>query len=379
MMVLLIVSIMKAFFSKLASFKQTKLNKGATLIVASPFVLYLCVFALARNFSLPLRSDGSDGLERIVRTGKQVAAEEKVDRNSETDGKDDADGDSSLAFGLPNEEEGEEKDPKVTLEDVFSRADTDGDGLLSVAELTAWIGGKIKDHLDHALKENFGLFAAIDNNPRNGLITWDEYHSYFLKGKGLSEDYAQKHDKRHKGLSRAIKEAIARDRASWSEAAHSDPDALTLDEFLAFRHPESSHATIIAMVDEMLEKFDRDGDGQLTETEYSRYIWDEGEEEEDAGEDHHRKEGEIQREEERRKEFKELVDSDKNGFADRRELLKYIDPSNPRHAREEAETLMVLSDADHDGHLSLREVLNKMDLFLGSKMVDAARSFHDEF
>lgn len=57
----------------------------------------------------------------------------------------------------------------------------------------------------------------------------------------------------------------------------------------------------------------------------------------------------------------------------------YIDPKNPRHAREEAQTLLVLSDTDHDGSLSLREIFNKMDLFLGSKMVDTAGSFHDEF
>ena len=57
----------------------------------------------------------------------------------------------------------------------------------------------------------------------------------------------------------------------------------------------------------------------------------------------------------------------------------YIDPKNPRHAREEAATLLVLSDSDHDGSLSLWEILNKMDLFLGSKMVDTAGSFHDEF
>jgi hypothetical protein len=50
-------------------------------------------------------------------------------------------------------------------------------------------------------------------------------------------------------------EAIMRDRASWSEAAHTDPDHLTLDEFLAFRHPESSHATILTLVDELLDKF----------------------------------------------------------------------------------------------------------------------------
>ncbi|XP_046396321.1 45 kDa calcium-binding protein-like isoform X2 [Ischnura elegans] len=325
---------MKTASSVLSFRKEYRCRSGTVLAAAAPFLLYVCFFTLVRNFSLPLRSDGVGKIPPARR-------ENDEDKNGmESNARDEGDADGYIPQGIQPDVEGEEKDPKITLEDVFSRADTDGDGLLSVAELTEWIGGKIKDHLDHALKENFGLFAAIDNNPRN--------------------------------------EAIARDRASWSEAAHSDPDALTLDEFLAFRHPESSHATILALVDEMLEKFDRDGDGQLTETEYSRFVWDEGAEEE-AIEDRNRREGEVQREEERRKEFREQVDADKSGHADRRELLKYIDPSNPRHAREEAETLMVLSDADHDGHLSLREVLNKMDLFLGSKMVDAARSFHDEF
>ncbi|XP_046396322.1 45 kDa calcium-binding protein-like isoform X3 [Ischnura elegans] len=313
---------MKTASSVLSFRKEYRCRSGTVLAAAAPFLLYVCFFTLVRNFSLPLRSDGVGKIPPARR-------ENDEDKNGmESNARDEGDADGYIPQGIQPDVEGEEKDPKITLEDVFSRADTDGDGLLSVAELTEWIGGKIKDHLDHALKENFGLFAAIDNNPRNGVITWDEYHSYFLKGKGLSDDYAHKHDKRHKGLSRAIK--------------------------------------------------DRDGDGQLTETEYSRFVWDEGAEEE-AIEDRNRREGEVQREEERRKEFREQVDADKSGHADRRELLKYIDPSNPRHAREEAETLMVLSDADHDGHLSLREVLNKMDLFLGSKMVDAARSFHDEF
>jgi hypothetical protein len=57
----------------------------------------------------------------------------------------------------------------------------------------------------------------------------------------------------------------------------------------------------------------------------------------------------------------------------------YCDPKNPRHAREEAKMLLMLSDTNHDGSLSMREMFDKMDLFLGSKMVDTARSFHDEF
>ena len=57
----------------------------------------------------------------------------------------------------------------------------------------------------------------------------------------------------------------------------------------------------------------------------------------------------------------------------------YIDPRNPRHAIQEAQHLIDLSDLNHDGKLNLQEILSKTDLFLGSKMVDTERSFHDEF
>lgn len=46
-----------------------------------------------------------------------------------------------------------------------------------------------------------------------------------------------------------------RDRARWIEAARNDPDKLTLDEFLAFTHPESSHRALLQMVDDLFEKF----------------------------------------------------------------------------------------------------------------------------
>ena len=45
-----------------------------------------------------------------------------------------------------------------------------------------------------------------------------------------------------------------RDKAQWSEAARDDPEKLTIDEFLAFRHPESSHASILQIVEETLDR-----------------------------------------------------------------------------------------------------------------------------
>ncbi len=59
---------------------------------------------------------------------------------------------------------------------------------------------------------------------------------------------------------------------------------------------------------------------------------------------------------ERREEFKNIIDQNKDGKADRGELLAYVDWKNPRHALKEAKTLMSLSDTNKDNKLSLQEV-----------------------
>lgn len=156
---------------------------------------------------------------------------------------------------------------------------------------------------------------------------------------------------------------------------------------------------------------DRDGDEILTEDEFSTFQFDDDDEE-----DHVLSEAMSREEKEKRKEFRDVVDLNKDGKATRKEVLvriiiigiiiiiflyknwfiylfiyiynfklvrffcfkTYIDPKNPRHAKEEAETLISLADIDKDGRLSLNEIFNKIDLFLGSKMIDTGRSFHDE-
>lgn len=60
-----------------------------------------------------------------------------------------------------------------------------------------------------------------------------------------------------------------KDRALWSEAAKTNPDSLTVDEFLAFTHPESSVSYQLTLVDELYDKFDKDGDEYLTENEFA--------------------------------------------------------------------------------------------------------------
>lgn len=323
-----------------------------------PFTLYLILLALHIHFSVPLRSEQKRSVKlseiKNVDNEKNTLLRPNKVNDYDNSGKQEQD-----LKHLP---------PTELLASVFKKVDRNDDSLLSIEELSEYIHMQTQNHINQGMQENYGLFMSIDRDPPNGVISWTEYHKYFLLKNGIPEDYVDNHNEKHEELQRSVKELIARDKASWSEAARSDPDSLTLDEFLAFRHPESSHVTILTLVDELLDKLDRDGDEVLTEDEFALLqIGDGGE-------------GLLsQGEAERREEFRKLVDTDGDGKADRKELLMYIDPKNPRHAREEAETLVALSDTDHDGKLNLSEVLSKMDLFLGSKMVDTARSFHDEF
>lgn len=262
------------------------------------------------------------------------------------------------------------KNQNEILQDVFSRADKNKDRRLDSNELSLWIRKKILEHITLAVSNNFNLFSQIDVDPKNGVVTWKEYHSYFLKKRGFSGKYLKNHDeKRHKGMLRSMKEQILRDKAYWMEAARSNPDALTVDEFLAFTHPESSAANQLALVDELYDKFDRNGDDLLTEEEFAVLQAEGNDETMVIRQDEH----------ERRAEFRKSIDLNGDGKADRRELLHYVAPQSPRHSEHEAEALLALADVDKDNMLSLNEMLAHPDLFLKSKMVDTARSFHDEF
>lgn len=86
------------------------------------------------------------------------------------------------------------------------RADKDKNKKLDSKELAEWIRQKIIEHISSAVNNNYGLFNIIDVNPKNGVVTWKEYHTYFLKTRGFSNNYVRNHDeKRHRGLQRSIK------------------------------------------------------------------------------------------------------------------------------------------------------------------------------
>ena len=81
---------------------------------------------------------------------------------------------------------------------------------------------------------------------------------------------------------------------------------MNLDEFLTFRHPESSHSNLLNKADEILGEYDRDADELLTWEEYSS-ISDES--------------ILVKRSEKRRDEFDNFMDRNRDGKLDKREIL----------------------------------------------------------
>ncbi|XP_076320570.1 stromal cell derived factor mayday [Tachypleus tridentatus] len=271
-----------------------------------------------------------------------------------------------VIIGSQVKEEKKMTDEEV-LKDVFWKADNNKDKLITKKELEIWIATKVQEHIEQAAKDNFWIFTALDKN-HNGRVSWEEYHLNFMLEQGFNKTFAENHSENHKTLDRKLKEKILLDKAAWFEAANSDPDALNIDEFLTFRHPEHSHVSLLNMVNDIISNLDTDGDEQLSETEFAEMPQDDDSK---LSEENWKKE--------RIREFKEFIDTNHDGKVNRQELLLYNDPENPVHSKREAEELISKADTNKDNCLSLQEVLAQKNIFLGSKMVDTARSFHDEF
>ncbi|EDW83798.2 uncharacterized protein Dwil_GK13801 [Drosophila willistoni] len=262
---------------------------------------------------------------------------------------------------------------KQILAKAFKRADRNRDGRLSIQEMAQYINRRIVDHIEEAIMNNAREFRRVDIGPADGLITWDEYHRFFLHDHGMSDTDIDEHDEiRHTALNRKAREDMMRDKARWSEAARTDLFTLTIDEFLSFRHPESSVSNLLELVDDLLRQFDQDGDEQLTMEEFSELNVDDDD-------DLLRKSLISKTLVERREEFKRIIDKNHDGKADRGELLNYVNPKTPRYALQEAVTLFSLCDENKDEMLTLKEMTDNAEIFLQSKMIDTANSFHTEF
>lgn len=150
-----------------------------TILVS--LLIYISLLVVKYNKSLPLKSlstpsdkDKESSMIDNLFFELEAVTVDKKDLTKYKDAGTDRRNDESIK---EVEEAENRENPRILLENIFRRADTDDNLLLDIQELAKWIHAKITEHITRAMRENIRLFTAIDNNPRNGTKTLQRYLS----------------------------------------------------------------------------------------------------------------------------------------------------------------------------------------------------------
>lgn len=142
--------------------------------VLVPLVIYISLLFVKYNKSVPLKSlstssdkDREGSMMDSLFLELQTVTVDKKNLAEYKDTKIDRGDEGSIREVVEAENR---ENPRNLLEDIFRRADTDENQLLDIQELAKWIHAKITEHITRAMRENVGLFTAIDTNLRDGII-----------------------------------------------------------------------------------------------------------------------------------------------------------------------------------------------------------------
>ncbi|TKR93654.1 hypothetical protein L596_008067 [Steinernema carpocapsae] len=235
---------------------------------------------------------------------------------------------------------------KKRLGVIARKMDADGDGFVTLSELTDWI---YKSMLSLDKEETDERFDDIDAD-NNDLITWEEY---LLDTFGTDNDLP---------LDPEDQKLLEEDRKYFRAADLNGDGKLSMEEFSAFQNPEHyphMHETLIEIT---LAEKDANKDGKIDLKEFLGDI---------AG----NADSEWYTVEKDR--FKEDYDVDKDGFLDRTEVRQWLIPDLQETAAQEAHHLVSSADKDEDQKLSIQEIVDEHALFVGSEATNFGEHLTD--
>ncbi|XP_018616286.1 45 kDa calcium-binding protein [Scleropages formosus] len=272
------------------------------------------------------------------------------------------------------EEDSEPRRNRKKLIEIFSKVDINKDRSISAKEMQRWIMEKTEEHFQEAVRENKLSFRAVDPDG-DGHVTWDEYRVKFLASKGFNEKEVAEKIKKNEELKvdEETQEVLESLKDRWFQADNPPADQLLNEqEFLSFLHPEHSRGMLKYMVKEIVRDLDQDGDKKLTLSEFISLPMG-------TVENQHGQEIDDDWVKERKKEFQEVIDANKDGIVTMEELEEYMDPMNEYNALNEAKQMIAVADENQNHNLELEEILKYSEYFTGSKLMDYARNVHEEF
>ncbi|XP_006871823.1 PREDICTED: 45 kDa calcium-binding protein [Chrysochloris asiatica] len=280
-------------------------------------------------------------------------------------------------LGKARDEFDEDSEPRRSrrkLMVIFSKVDVNADRRISAKEMQHWIMEKTAEHFQEAVRENKLHFRSVDPDG-DGRVSWDEYRVKFLASKGHNEREVAERIKNNEDLKvdEETQEVLENLKDRWYQADNPPSDLLlTEDEFLSFLHPEHSRGMLQFMVKEIVRDLDQDGDKRLSLPEFISLPVGtvENQQAQDIDDNWVK---------DRKREFEELIDANHDGIVTPEELEEYMDPMNEYNALNEAKQMIAIADENQNHHLEPEEILKYSEFFTGSKLVDYARSVHEEF
>ncbi|KAJ4769849.1 Calcium-binding EF hand family protein [Rhynchospora pubera] len=250
------------------------------------------------------------------------------------------------------------------VEFLFPRLDLDPiDGFISIEELTHWNLMQARIETIHRTKRDMEMH---DKN-KDGFVSFEEYER---------PSWSWRFDEEN-----STKNGMGWWREEHYKASDNDGDGLlNITEFNDFLHPaDSSNPKLIDwLCKEEIRERDKDKDGKLSFQEYHGGLFyllrNYDEFTADSKEDNY---GDVPA-----KKLFSQIDKDNNGFISAEELTPYIHnlhPSEHFYAKQQANYLLNMADADKDGKLSLKEMVDNPYAFYSSIFTEEDFAYHDEF
>jgi len=301
------------------------------------------------------------GQDRVLHGQKLSQKEHHLDgEGHDEDGDFDYDHEAFLGEDAAEFDDLDPEESKRRLSVIVDKIDTDGDGFVTLQEMRNWI----RFTQDRYMSEDVEKQWAQHNLDGKDELGWDDYRK--LVYGFLDEDEA---DAEEAG---SYKHMEDRDRRRWDMADEDKDGSLTMYEFKHFLHPEDADHMRDVVIQETIEDIDKDGDGRLSIDEYIGDMYSTDGSSADEEPDW------VKRE---RESFKEVRDTDGDGYMNLEEVRAWIIPPDFDHTEAEARHLLEESDVDNDEKLTKEEILDNYDLFVGSQATDFGEALtrHDEF
>lgn len=242
------------------------------------------------------------------------------------------------------------EEAKRRLKELAVKMDQNGDGYVDRAELIEWIIRSFKLLTQEEAAERF----EDEDKDGDGKVTWDEH---------VKEAFGSSHREADPENEEDDMRLMEEDDRYFKAADANKDGALDKEEFPKFSHPSEFPEMQNILYEETMKKKDADGDGYLTLDEFAS---------EDADRPLSSEQFVVEKE-------RFEMDYDKNGDKklDKQETLNWLLPGNEEIAEQEADHLLENGDTDKDGKLSIHEIVDHHDLFVGSEATDYGEHLHN--